>query len=369
MKTSIYQLTPFEAGQILAHMHHELTALQISRIIFKGDGKSRFSETAVKKCMAALESDSAWKGQRQPGSGAPRKTTTRQDKQIEDAIWKYRGKFKVTVAWLKKRYLWARDLSNFTLEKRLDDAGLSYLRRRKKFLVEEIYVAERLAHCGSVKRKRQTTLDKWAYTDGTVFYLDRTAEENEHTQRAALGSKVWRKTDGTDALYADCVGPSSYKKAQGKPVRIWGMLANGKLHIEVLDEGDVMNNDLYGNLIDEKFPDWLGGCEYLVQDFEACLRSDDALQAFERIGVELVEGYPRSSQDFNAIENAWDLLRRRLDTTLPRAGEDRDSFVDRLCEAVRFVNKFRKKRLEELSRNQKVRCQECEDLDGARTSW
>ena len=79
--------------------------------------------------------------------------------------------------------------------------------------------------------------------------------------------------------------------------------------------------------------------------------------------------YPRSSQDFNAIENAWDLLRRRLDTTLPRTLEDRDSFVARLWEAVRFVNKYRKARLEELSRNQKVRCQECEDLGGGRTSW
>ena len=363
------QLTSFEAGQVLARMHHQLSALQISRIIFKGDGKSRFSETAVKNCMDGLKADPAWNGRRQPGSGAPRKTTPRQDKQIVDAIEKYRGRFKVTVAWLKKRYLWARDLSNFAMEARLDEAGYAYLRRRRKFLVEAIYIPERLAYCASVKRKHQATLDKWAYTDGTVFYLDRTAEENEHTQRAALGCMVWKKADGTDALYADCVGPSTYKKAQGKPVRVWGMLANGKLHIDVLDEGEVMNNDLYSTLVDEKFPDWLGGCEYLVQDFEACLRSDHALEAFQRVGVELVPDYPRSSQDFNAIENAWDLLRRRLDTTLPRAREDRDSFVARLWEAVRFVNRYRKDRLEELSRNQKVRCSECEQLKGARTSW
>lgn len=364
-----YQLTPFEVGQVKAHMHHKLTALQISRIIFKGDGKSRFSENAIKNCMVALGADKKWKGVRKAGSGAPRKTTAAQDKQIGDAIYKYRGRFKVTVAWLKKRYLWARELSDSAVEKRLGDAQLAYLRRRRKYKVATTYIAERLAYCASVKRKRQATLDNWAYTDGTVFYLDRTAEENESTQRAALGSMVWRKADGTDSLYADCVGPSGYSKAQGKPVRIWGMLANGKLNVTVLDEGDVMNNDLYSDLIDEKFPDWLGGCEYLVQDFEACLRSEGALAAFRRVGVELVADYPRSSQDFNAIENAWDLLRRRLDTTLPRALEDRHSFVARLLEAVRFVNKYRKARLEELSRNQKVRCQECEDLDGGRTSW
>ena len=366
---STYQLNPFQVGQVLAHMHHKLAALQISRIIFKSDGKSRFTETAIKNCMDALKSDPAWKGQRKKGSGAPRKTTKAQDRQIEQAIYKYRGQFKVTVPWLKKRYVWARQLGNSAVEERLRDAGLEYLRRRRKFKVEEAYVPERLEYCSSVKRKRQATLDSWAFTDGTVFYLDRTSEENEHTQRAALGSMVWRKADGTDALYADCVGPSSYKKAQGQPVRIWGMLANGTLKIAVLDAGEVMNSQLYSDLVDEKFEAWLEGCEYLVQDFEPCLRSEEALAAFRRVGVELVQNYPRSSQDFNAIENAWDLLRRRLDTTLPRGLEDRDSFIARLKESVRFVNRHRKNRLEELSRNQKVRCLECESLEGGRTSW
>ena len=121
--------------------------------------------------------------------------------------------------------------------------------------------------------------------------------------------------------------------------------------------------------MDEKFEDWLGGCEYLVQDFEGSLRSQPALDAFKRVGVKLVEEYPRCSQDFNAIENAWDLLRRRLDETLPKKLETRQEFVERLLAAVKWLNKYRKQRLEELSRNQKTRCAECVKLGGARTSW
>jgi hypothetical protein len=41
---SLYQLTPFQVGQVYAHMHHQLTALQISRIIFKGDYVRRSSD-------------------------------------------------------------------------------------------------------------------------------------------------------------------------------------------------------------------------------------------------------------------------------------------------------------------------------------
>ena len=40
--------------------------------------------------------------------------------------------------------------------------------------------------------------------------------------------------DGSDGLYEGCVGPSSYYKAQGTPVRIWGLPANGQLFVTVL---------------------------------------------------------------------------------------------------------------------------------------
>jgi len=368
-KKSKYQFTPFLVGQVYAHMHHELTALQISRIILKGDGKSRFGEKAVKACMDALDSDPSWNGERRKGSGAPRKTTKRQDKQIVDAIYKFRGRAKVTVAWLQKRYVWARELGNTAVEERLDDAGLSYLRRRNKSLVEATYIPERLDYCEMVKRMHQATLDLWAYTDGTVFYLDRTVEEHEHARRAALGTMVWRQTDGGDALYADCAGPSCYAKGQGQPIRVWGVLAEGKLNIVVLDRGDVMNTDLFCDLVDTKFSGWLGGCVHLVEDFERSIRSDGAVAAFDRVGVKLVPGYPRCSQDFNAIENVWHLLRVRLAETMPVAREMRDEFIVRLHSAVVFINRYRKNRIEELSRNQKVRCRECVELKGARTSW
>ena len=40
--------------------------------------------------------------------------------------------------------------------------------------------------------------------------------------------------DGPDGPYEDCVRPSSYYKAQGIPVRILGLRANGQLFVMVL---------------------------------------------------------------------------------------------------------------------------------------
>ena len=366
-----YQLSPFEIGQIKVHMHHGLGAAQIARILVKADGKTHWSDKAVQNQIDKLNEQPTWRGDRAEGSMRPRKTSAKQDAQIAKLLFKLRGKQKVTVAVLRKLLPWARPLSDTALEERLHEAGLAYLRRRRKCLVPTKYVKDRVKYCESGKKKRQATLDQWAYSDGTVFFLDRSEADNESTQRAALGTRVWRMADGSDALYHDCIGPSSYCKGQGIAVRIWGRLAAGVLNVYVLEAGEVMDRWLYAELIEDNFPCWLKGCCYLVQDFERCLHSEEPLASLTDIGVELVEGYPKCSQDFNAIENAWKILRERLDETLPRGLETRDRFVQRLTAAVAWVNKHKANELEYLSRNQKERANDClqSKPKGSRTKW
>jgi len=365
------QLGPFEVGQIKAHLHHGLKGAAIVELLKKPDGKSLWSNTAVYSAIDKLVEDPSWRGDREVGSGFVRKTDKQQDKQLVRYVLKNRGREKVTVAVLRREFLWTRSVGNTLLEERLHDAGLKWLRRRRKSIVAKKYLQERIDYCNAVLLKLQSTLDLWAYTDGTTFFLDRTPEENEETQRAAIGTRVWRRTDGRDALFQENLGPSTYKKAQGIPVRVWGMLSEGTLHIHILDEGEAMNNEVYTELVEDKFEKWLGGCRYLVQDFERCLRSAGPMHAFKKFGVELVKGYPRCSQDFNAIENCWKLLRDRLYATLPVGLEPREHFVDRLHSAVAWMNRHQQSSLWEFARNQKKRCRSCLAMKppGGRTKW
>ena len=121
------------------------------------------------------------------------------------------------------------------------EAGLAWLRRRRKTLVTEAHKAARLKWADWVLSRTVATLSRWAYTDGTVFYLARDMTEQSSIVRSALGPSLWRQADGSDALYEDCVGPSAYWKVQGLPVRIWGLLAAGKFFVHVLPEGETMN--------------------------------------------------------------------------------------------------------------------------------
>lgn len=366
-----YQIGPFELGQIKAHVEHGLGCTAIAKRLFKADGKTCYSETAVHKAMCKLVKVPGWRGEREEGSGAPRKSTKQQDRAVVRWVLRNRGKTKVTVRSIKKQFPFLRRFGDTLVEERLHEANLAFLRRRKKCLVTAEYLDKRVRYCEGVKRKHDATLKKWAYTDGTVYYLDRSESEHSNTVRRALGSSVWRKSDNSDAMYQDCIGPSSYNKAQGIPVRVWGMLACGIISIHVLDEGEAMDRTLYTELIEDKFDDWCGNCEYLVCDFEACLRTEEALHALGRINLKLVDDYPPVSQDFNAIENVWAISRERLDQTVPVEVEDRDSFIKRFRSAVLWANRHRREQLRYLSYNQKERAADCLSMEprGGRTKW
>ena len=219
------QLGPFEVGQIKAHVEHGLGCTAIAKKVFKADGKTRFGETTIVNCMNKLKTNPSWRGERDEGSGAPRKTTKAQDTQVVQWLLRKRGERKVSVGRLKKQFPFLRGLSDTLVEERLYEADLVYLRRRRKPIVTKEYLRERINYCHGVKRKHDATLLKWAYTDGTTYFLDRTEPEHQHSQRHSLGTHVWRRSDNTDALYQDCIGPSSYSKGQGIAVRVWGVVA------------------------------------------------------------------------------------------------------------------------------------------------
>lgn len=364
------QFTPFEVGQIHAHAYHGLGPSEIARIVTKPDGSTP-SPTAIADVLEKLDADKKWRGQRKVGSGRPRVTTTNLDRKIEKAVLNNRGKVKVTVAYLQKKFPEARKVSKSCLEDRLHEAGLKWLRRRKKTLVPKQFKRKRIAWAKFVLSSRRATLNRWVFTDGTIFYLARTEVDDEFKKRGALGTHVWRRADRNDALFEDCVGPSAYWKAQGTPVRVWGMLVTGKLHIAILPEGTAMNRHRYKTMIEQRFPQWLDGVDrpLLVQDFEPCLRCEEPLEALAEIGVELVCQHSKYSQDLNPIENVWALLRERLYTTEPSTMESRDGFCIRLRHAVQWLNRNHGDTLLSWCTDQKERAHDVLLQNGGRTKW
>ena len=166
------------------------------------------------------------------------------------------------------------------------------------------------------------------------------------------------------------MGPSSYSKAQGFPVKILGLLTtDGVLHYHLLAQGENMNRYTYAWLIEKKFPEWRGNAEYVIQDYERCLRSAEPLLAFKEINMKVVNEHPPHSQDLNAIENAWKVLKDRLNDTMPSHLETRAQFIVRLRTAAHWINEHQRDQLKYFANNLKERAQAVKDNDGGRTKW
>ena len=307
------------------------------------------------------------------GVGRPRETTSALDKKIIKLVFKNRGRALVTVNYIKKVIKAARKVSLRTLQRRLSEAGLAWLRRRRKTIVPEAHKQSRLDYAAWILTRTVVTLARWAYTDGTTFFLARCQTEKESTTRAALGPFVWRQANGSDGVYEECVGPSAYWKAQGTAIRVWGLLVAGILFIAVLPEGVCMNRWEYTKLIKNNFPKWLraafghGVEAFLVQDHEKCLWTAEPRAAMRACGVHLLENFPKCSQDLNPIETAWRELRARLMTTEPVHIEHRQDFVVRLRNAVAWINLNRAAYLRKICSSQKPWARDVQAARGNRT--
>ena len=91
-----------------------------------------------------------------------------------------------------------------------------------------------------------------------------------------------------------------------------------------------------------------------MQDHERCLWTAKPREAMKAINVNVLENYPKCSQDLSPIEIAWRELKTRLDVTLPASFESCAEFLSRLRNATAWVNSNRTDYLYELCTSQKT---------------
>ena len=341
---------------------------------------------SVDQILAHFAEDSEWDGENSSAGGRPRLLTAEQEQEVKKILVRDVGKFVVTARYVKKKLTKLRSVRDHTIVRTFSRLGYSYRDRRRKPAIADKYKPARLVYCNWLLKQEQTYLNTFAYVDGTTFFLAN--DESQHTgkQRAALGRKIWRRKDGSDSLEDKNVGPSSYSKSQGVPVKIWGVWGDGHLEYMLLPEvvnekgkkkSANMNGDRYLAMVKKHFSGWkkkmfprLGKTKIpLVKDFEGFLRQPRNLQAEEAAGFKTLTQHTKCSPDLNAIENAWDLLQDRLLLTAPVELESCSEFVTRLRRTINWMNANPRKQGRGLCRNQKKRAAQIKKLLGARCSY
>ena len=86
-------------------------------------------------------------------------------------------------------------------------------------------------------------------------------------------------------------------------MKVWGLLANGRLYVYVLPEGESMPKKRYAWLGKPRMATWPADAAndhragFLVQDHERARWGDEAKEAMRDHGLRLLENYPKCSQD------------------------------------------------------------------------
>ena len=354
------------------------SATAISQKVKKKDG-ARPTVRAVRSVILKKKHCPSWRGEDSAAGGRPCAMSKEERKKLYDFVFERRGELTISATLCKRFIPFLRRLDNCTVCRTLRADGLRVRPRRNKRSVPKGWRPLRVAFCDWVLARRRQTLERFAYTDGTTFFLARSGAEHEDKKRAALGPKVWRMADGKDSLWDECVGPSSYAKSQGQPVKIWGMMANGVLHYYLLPADGRrttnMNGERYKYMIDRFFAQWRRDSfgddrpVNLVQDHEKCLWKAENVLALRKSGCNLLKNFPKHSPDLNAIEGFWNLLRIRLQDTAPANLESRGSFVTRLRRCVTWLNENKAEQVLRMCNNQKERAKAVKELDGAKCAW
>ena len=105
----------------------------IMKVVRKTDGTAP-TQQAVAGAIASGKKKGArkWSCEEEHAGGRPLKTSRSLDKKIKNLVFRHRGKIVVTVAFIRKRIREARKITRRTLQRRLCDAGLAWLHRRRK---------------------------------------------------------------------------------------------------------------------------------------------------------------------------------------------------------------------------------------------
>jgi hypothetical protein len=371
--------------------------------------KAPVGARAVDAVIARMEEEPRWRGT-DPGPGEtdrgrPSELDDADRKAIKKVVFDHNAEACVTTRFIRRKLKYLRHVSRWCISRALEVAGLAWLSRRLKRVLTKPHRDIRVAYAKWIKEKRQDYLDRFGYTDGTTIYLARTETELQDKKRAALGKFCWRMASGKDGLKGANVGPSMYAKAQGLPVKIWGLLANGRLEYFVLPKDQLgqaksakvkakarakakgkpkrltgttnMTIARYVDLVNSKFRSWRKSCfkddgvVHLVQDGEWCLWNERSLAALKKAGFDVLHNYPVNSPDLSAIENWWARLRDRLDATAPTDMESRNVFLCRLRRQVTWLNDNASADALKLCQNQKERANDVlkGKPPGARTKW
>lgn len=288
-------------------------------IFLKKEGQLSNRQIASRCKVSPSTVSNLWAKYRETGSmaerndkrtGAPRKTTPRQDRALVRAS--ERERFKTAPQLRRDLMEEGTQLSVSTIKRRLGDANLNGRVARKKPLISEANSQARLTYALS---KRNWTTEQWM----KVMWSD----ESPFTVFPSCGKVYVRRRPGEE-FERECLKPTV--KHGGGKVMIWGCVSGAGMGKLKRIEGKV-DADVYYRILRHQMAPTMkrqGGRESLIfmQDNAPVHKAKKSLDFLERNGYNVLD-HPAQSPDLNPLENIWWAIEKALlDMPLPSNADD-----------------------------------------------
>ena len=290
------------------------------RVIFlKKNGKLSNRQIAACCKISPSTVTNLWEKYNETGSvnerndlrtGAPRKTTPKQDRALVRAS--ERDRFKTAPQHRRDFIAQGPRLSVSTIKRRLKEGNMNGRVARKKPLISEVNAQARLKYALS---KRHWTADQWL----KVMWSD----ESRFSLFPKCGKVYVRRRPGEE-FHRQCLKPTV--KRSGGSIMVWGCVSGAGMGKLKRLQGKLDTEAYYRILRHQMGPSMKlqGGRESFIfmQDNAHVHTAKKNLQFLERNNYNLLD-HPAQSSDLNPLENIWWAIEQALlDLPLPSNAND-----------------------------------------------
>ena len=246
--------------------------------------------------------------------GRPRKISSQDERSILRSVRKLRkqeGSFtsrRIQVA----SGVDSEKVSNRTIRRCLNRKDIFYLQSRKKGLLGEQDLVDRLKFCKKLRKKK---LNQGFWNTGISFYLDGKGFEfktNPHDQARAPSAREWRKRG--EGLKIGCVAKG--KKEGSVNANFMVAISYGKGAVICKRYDGQITGAKFAAIVEKTFPNaFLNSTNPKGKLFlmDGCPRQNSkvAMTAIDKVGAKLFK-IPSRSPDLNPIENFFHLVDSKL---------------------------------------------------------